>query len=1186
MINRTNKSNYLSHAEIAEADNFKKNIKNPELLAFVEESDSHYRKTKNISRTIVLLIIFTIGSFFYWQNQQHLNEVSQQLEITKAEKQKVTTAKSLTEKTLVEANHNYALALNEKAIKANNDGDYEVSKLYALTALSKGKVNSDLTESLKIVSKLGVESYSINHFSGGRLENKLMAVSKNFVAIALTKYIIRIVDLESGRDFVLGAVPEELLDLKLSPSNSNQLFTLSTQGTIYSWNIKNKTSELISKVEVDSNSKLAISSDGTVIALSSENQIHTINITKANLLESYSSKILLIDNQSRIDNETYTFSEKVALSSNGQLVAIVSKYKRKLFIFNRINGHVEEFSSERFFTSAPIFINNNTGLAIGQLKDLMFVDLRTNKATYVREVASTNINQVIAYNQEGKIIVSDIRGGINTVESDQKTKSIISSPARDSNVPTYYFESESVYFQKGAMLHKRQVFPIKTPPFEPLKLSIKMANFITLSHDDRYLAIAKSSHSNKSIKYWVEHIDLITGAIRKLYLDNYRVSQLEYSVDGKTLFGINSQYQIISWNLLSDEKVITKKNENKRGLATNLYERRRLLSKGGKVIAYYDNEHQEIKVINTETQKKYSLDSKYFSYSTLNHDGTSLVASEFRGSTTRFFNLINGQFKDVPYNNKMTKLVFSPDGKLLVGIKNREIVILRPSGEILHSIPLPSGQRTAYKGLTFTPNSKNIAITECKTTQKTCSILIWDLVGNKTNKFSISEDVRFTVFSHKGDFLVTVDAFGSFKLKFLGAQPEKTAELNKRITALVVHNSPDTLKGNVIHSVSSSNKKYRFDILNTGSVELYSSVNSSVIFSKSIKHFGRGYFSPDDKFLIFTSKKKSDDSIVTLINLEDHDNVRQVDIKLDAFGFDFYFFPNFSNNNNFLYYSNFGSTNMMWIRNMTSLTPTPSDRGREKLGGIIDLKRGKLLFDYSRKSFGYKPVIAFSDDSQYFISITSTSSAGFQVWIHDLVNSNLVRSYSVNNRNRAYHLIDKLLIHASNEFVFTLSEGCIESYSIDEILESEPINWACGKINDMYFSKSGNSLVIVEDNNSREINISYLNKSKLEKEQVLYKFNSESLIEVQGTKVNKINKLTIKTDRVYRPIWPKHHSFHWQEQAEKGEPEALLQLGIIAQRDKRWDKAKEWYQKAKAAGHKNADYRLSINELMRKEYSQ
>jgi len=33
-------------------------------------------------------------------------------------------------------------------------------------------------------------------------------------------------------------------------------------------------------------------------------------------------------------------------------------------------------------------------------------------------------------------------------------------------------------------------------------------------------------------------------------------------------------------------------------------------------------------------------------------------------------------------------------------------------------------------------------------------------------------------------------------------------------------------------------------------------------------------------------------------------------------------------------------------------------------------------------------------------------------------------------------------------------------------------------------------------------------------------------------------------------------------------------------------KAKEWYQKAKAAGHKNADYRLEVNELMRTEYSQ
>ena len=52
--------------------------------------------------------------------------------------------------------------------------------------------------------------------------------------------------------------------------------------------------------------------------------------------------------------------------------------------------------------------------------------------------------------------------------------------------------------------------------------------------------------------------------------------------------------------------------------------------------------------------------------------------------------------------------------------------------------------------------------------------------------------------------------------------------------------------------------------------------------------------------------------------------------------------------------------------------------------------------------------------------------------------------------------------------------------------------------------------------------------------------------------------------------WSKHHPFHWIGAAEdpKGprHAEACYRLGVFAERDTKWDRAREWHQKAIDAG--------------------
>ena len=60
------------------------------------------------------------------------------------------------------------------------------------------------------------------------------------------------------------------------------------------------------------------------------------------------------------------------------------------------------------------------------------------------------------------------------------------------------------------------------------------------------------------------------------------------------------------------------------------------------------------------------------------------------------------------------------------------------------------------------------------------------------------------------------------------------------------------------------------------------------------------------------------------------------------------------------------------------------------------------------------------------------------------------------------------------------------------------------------------------------------------------------------------------------PRWPKTHPFHWLSKAKSGDPEAMVQLGIIYDRDNENDKALHWYQKAADLGNEYGRERLEF----------
>ena len=60
------------------------------------------------------------------------------------------------------------------------------------------------------------------------------------------------------------------------------------------------------------------------------------------------------------------------------------------------------------------------------------------------------------------------------------------------------------------------------------------------------------------------------------------------------------------------------------------------------------------------------------------------------------------------------------------------------------------------------------------------------------------------------------------------------------------------------------------------------------------------------------------------------------------------------------------------------------------------------------------------------------------------------------------------------------------------------------------------------------------------------------------------------------PAWPRRHPWHWLPAAEQGDAPAMLELGIIYERDDDPAQARQWYEKAAAAGQAEAREHLDI----------
>lgn len=104
-----------------------------------------------------------------------------------------------------------------------------------------------------------------------------------------------------------------------------------------------------------------------------------------------------------------------------------------------------------------------------------------------------------------------------------------------------------------------------------------------------------------------------------------------------------------------------------------------------------------------------------------------------------------------------------------------------------------------------------------------------------------------------------------------------------------------------------------------------------------------------------------------------------------------------------------------------------------------------------------------------------------------------------------------------------------------------------------------------------EIRNSRLTEEKVREAEETYKLKLVNL-ELQPIKSER-NLYGVKPEP---PKWPKTHPFHWLSKAKSGDTEAMIQLGIIYDRDNELEKAYFWYTKAVEAGSEWGKERIRI----------
>ncbi len=1178
------------------------------------------------------------------------------------------------EKGLVEANHNYALALNEKAMQAEEEGNIEYAKLYALHALKNAKEGKLPNKAENILLNYGEKSNkiwekSITFHHNAKYVDKI-AISPNGKTILSlsndeTETKINLWDIETGNIIKSFQKPKRSIKkIAFSPNGEKFAIQTSDKREVYLYNIHNNARKMFEHQD-----DFTFSNKSQLIVFSNDNNY----IKKRNTDVSNSEISIEIPKEKKVLIETVSQDGNVIVSNSR------TNYDR-IIVSNLSNNTHRTFEFPSISYRSVTLSSDNRILAIGaerrlfgnQTYEVILIDL-TQQKDNIKIIQYSNSIEDVALSPNTNLLA--VASSSNSSLLNTKTGNIVKTLIKNSSfIQDVEFSKNGKILVSASWNKKIKLWNVETgKSLKSLHNLLYIPNKINISENGRNLLSIGEYH--------ISLIDLITGK-------NLKTAQTEcyqtVSPNNKMLvYQSSDDYYVNVWDI-NNNKIINRFLPPPLSKSSCGYDF--IFSKDSKKVALYSNySNSNIYVWSLENNQIIKLkhrNIKYFSSVRLSSNGSFLIATKFNTITKKtdilLWDLETGEELTVfstdehisninfSHNNELlafgvgkTILIWSVDKKTLVqelnyaekihkidfSANNENLIISLGSGYsntgdsvIIQNIKDKTIYNSQQDYSSFNTSKDGVFVAIYDHFHKG-KIIIWNTFNGETirtiNDLPVIYDARFS-----NNNLLYFIADGKLKIFDIKQNKVINSFLQKHDvnTKLVSFSSDDRVLANFdgrkinlwniydkkekikklisdnIFSISNDGKK--MFKLNYDKIQIIDNVSRKKLRDINLHLNGEVLMISKNNNTIITSQDEGTISsykkYILYIDTQTNNIINKIPFSNDRFDLSSHSIfdcAKLSPNENMLAVNVKGDIKLFYLKKQKEYT-LPSNHSMrcafafspksDKLAfqsssvneiAIIDINSKKILKKLKGHTDYITNMIFLPNDKEL---ISSSKDGTIRLWNID--NGKTIKIFKLDQNN--YTEIIRFL-EAKNLLVSFNNDGSIYLWD----LKMQKI---VAKKNPLEFSNSSNDKIVFDSYNNlllssplgfrnalvdAPIVTSMLDLDSIQSlnsnhENLINNFNNTSKLNLKGLNISSIlPKPNLYGQKLTKPIYPTTHPFHWLPLAEKGDSNAMLQLGIIEHRDSHWQKAKEWYEKALQAGNKDAKERLRILQLT-KDYEE